>query len=360
MTEKGDIRRLAKHPATPVDDFWVLKIMPFDFSQPVWWLIVTCLVYSVGFLAAILSSWPGAYVASPAFALGAAGVGWVWAVIAHRVRDAYVLYVNVGAVYETPEDEFKHFVSAEHREVLSWRKQLLMAGPIAGLLAAAAWIAFFRSPVTLFGQNIASLRPWPFQPEVYSSWQILPKFGVVAGFGVLIGLSIGITLWLMVREAKCIARMNKLTPVPLPEVVRGRLRPLADFHTRFATEWSMGVALFLILFWQTPDVASIGFLALLALIGLAAFILPQWLLSRLVRRSYERACAITLKAYEDQEMQSSSDSTGRVAAMASFRSATTPAKHGVYDIGGLILWLVSQVVAFTCVAIQVALTVKGS
>lgn len=361
MTGQGSSpRRISKHHKTPVDSFWMLRLLPFDFGQPISWLLVTAMVYCAGLLVAVLGGWVGPYVVSPAFALGAVGIGWVWTVIAHRVKDAYVLYVDIGAVYECAQDDFDHFVWGEHEEVLSWRRQVRLAGPLAVILAGAAWIAFFRWPMHVLGQDITSLRPWPFHPDVYSGGQIWAKFMVVAGFGVLVGVCIGVTLWLMYREAVCISHMIKLTPVPLPEVVRGRLRPLANFHTRFASEWSIGVALFLILFWQTPDVLSIAFMAVLAILGLAAFIVPQFLLARLVRLSHERACAMAVRAYEElAESSSVKDAEGRVSVINSLRSATAATKYEVYDIGGLVLWLVSQVVAFSCVAIQVALTAKN-
>lgn len=345
---------------TPVDDFWLMKLMPFDFGQRAWFLTIGMSVYIVGLTVAATSGWGAVYLGSPAFLLGAAGVGWVWATIGSRVKDAYTLYVDLGDVYETPVEDYEGFIAGEHRQILSWRNQALISTPIASLFVVAGYVAFFRWPTSMFGERIQSIRPWPFMEDVYVSPNVQAKYGVVTLFALIIGISLGVTLWLMIRESVTIARMGRFVPIPLPEVIRSRLEPLADFHTRFASEWSVGVVLFLVMFWRTPDLASVVLLAGLAIIGLAAFIIPQRLLSRLVRRSYERACVLTLRSYQDAHSSAAipGAATGELQLLASLRAATAPAKYSVYGFDELLRWMLSQVVAFACVGIQIALTAR--
>jgi hypothetical protein len=131
---------------------------------------------------------------------------------------------------------------------------------------------------------------------------------------------------------------------------------MANLYVGISIGWSFGVALFGILFYREYSIATGTVLAILFIIGILTFILPQITCRSHIVRSHERLCAIGLaELYEDlgmslQERDQTLVTTGRVADnLSDLYAMTDRPKTLVYDVQNVIFWVSSELVALAAI-----------
>lgn len=352
----GIARPSLSHP------LWLKRIIIGDLGRGVTLVTMAGGLFMVAALSAAMSGWLATYLRSPSFVLGSLGIAWVITAIRHRARLVDRLYTNLSDLFDVPRDEYVKMVENEFRRISDWRLHVAMSIPVIIVFLTAGWMAFYNFPTRLYGQQLLSLRPWVFDPSFYTGPSVFVKAAVLFVFAVMIAMCVGTAVWLVLREVFLVAELRTFAPVPMPEAVRSRLRPLADFHIKIASDWGLGAVGFLVLFWRTPDVFSIAILSALAGMCFFMFLIPQLLLSRIVRNSHERACGLAIALWWQSE--SNAKANGRrmdpdPEALSYLFSISARPKYWVYSTDELWRWMSAQVLAAGAVILQIVAHAKS-
>jgi hypothetical protein len=318
-------------------------------------MLVMTTVYGLGGLVAGVSGWLNVYLRSPSFILGSFGIAWVVAAVTDRERVIDRLYVNLGDLFEESSEQYFQIIRREFHRISDWRLHVMASLPIVVIFLFAGWEAYTKYPIYVFGQELLSLRPWSFDPAFYAQPGAVSKFVVLCVFAAVIALCLGMTCWLMLREVLLVARLRAFHVIPLPEAVRSRLRPLADFHAKVAADWGLGAVAFFILFWRSPDLFSIAVLTGLSTVCFVMFVVPQVLLSRVVRNSHERVCSLAIASWH--EADGLSDGTKcrglSLEQFSELSDMTARPTYWVYSTDELWRWMSAQTLAAGAVVLQI-------
>lgn len=320
-------------------------------------LALATLFYVCGLGMAALGSFLPAYLSSPAFILGALGIGWVVASINIRARRVDRLYQGLAHVFTGPASLYASVVNQYFERICRLRWHMALAALLfAGVLTAAV-AAFYMHPVRIGGQPQASLRPWVFA----DSWYIgdkFAKFAITSFFGAAISVAMGVSLWLLYVELTLLRRLAELPPSLNPEVARVELRQLADFHARVAVDWSAGALLFVLLFMRTPDLFSISIVSACLLVAGVVYTYPHIALSRVIRQCHERRVRVAgrrfaLALHQPTQSGESLGDTAILSQLADLTTLTHRPKFWVYSADESLRWALAQFIAFSALGLQI-------
>jgi hypothetical protein len=336
-------------------EFWLRHLLPGDHRCLTMLIIISPIIYALGGAFAYFSGWFSTYLDSPAFGVGALGVAWVLSSIRNRSRTVDRIYTNVSDAFDlTPFSGYENFIVREFKSITRFRWHFVTGLPFMFTFMAAGGLAFYQPPFEVFGIHVDSLRPWLFSAALYDPPALAWKIILVEIFAGLIGFCMGMGVWMMAREVVTVARLKQFPNPPLPEIVKSRLRQLADLHLRAAGDWGFGAILFLILFAATADAVSLALLILISLVCAAMFVIPQMLLARIVRNSWDRACSIADQARAS--LTESYTSNRSIDQLANLAQMTVKPRFWVYSTEEFWRWMVAQGLALGAVAAQIIFT----
>ena len=302
-------------------------------------------------MVAVSSNWRSTYLQSTAFAVGAAYVGWVVGSIRYRTRDVDRLYDELADAFMSPRRAYYAEVSRYFRLICKARWHIATGVVIMLPGVVLALVSFYRFPVSVGEEVQRSLRPALFDSAIYADPSLTSKFLVVVCYNSIISLVMGTAIWILWCELRLVRRLRFLAPLPLPEATRARLRPLGDFHLRIATDMALGLALFVILFFNTRDLVAIVITGSLALFGIGVLMAPQLYLAKIVQLSHDGASAIALATWR-QHRQRDQMSISDVGLLSQLQAVTQRPKFSVFGAGELLKWSVAQATAVVALIVE--------
>jgi hypothetical protein len=344
---------LPRYPRLHRHHLWLERPLFLALLQKRWLVLCASLVlYCTGLLVAAVFSVPTLYLSSPAFIVGAGGVGWVLGSIRDRGRRIDEIYADLHEIFSI--DQVLYYVHVER--YFGWFcriwPQLICSGVIGVFNILAAWIAFYGYPLVVLGQVQGSTRPWLFAPAIYETPARDVYFCIVVYYALLISIMLGSSVWLIFGELVLVRSLPRLPIVPVANAVRARLRVLANFHVQSAIDWSLGAVMFFVLFAATPDLISVTIIAMVILIGVAVLAIPQYYLMNLVRLAHEKVCAILIQHYN--EVARANTQTAQTAGFfADLVAATERHPYWVYSAEELTRWTAAQLTAVAALVIQI-------
>jgi|GEM_PF-3199937 len=307
-------------------------------------------VYVIGLSISAIGSISAAYLSSPAFAIGAFGCGFVAVSIAQRARRIDTLFFDLNSTFMIPHELFFAEVSQRFTRACKPARHLFYAGLFGVPFLVGAYLAAYADNLNIFGASITSLRPVGFAPSLYDPSLRLSAFLVIAFYAAAIAIALGTSLALVIAEVRILNYLRCLPVPPLSEAVRMRLRPLADFHLHISRDWTGGFILFVVLFFVQLDVLSIALLAVIGVVAITLFVVPQLILRDVILRAHRRATDIALSAWQATEGEGPTE-TSTLADLSELSSAP---RYWVYGSAEIMYWLLAQLVAVGALLAQIA------
>lgn len=307
-------------------------------------------IYLMGFALAAAGGVLGAYLQSPAFALGAAGCGFVVASITQRARRIDRLYYELVDTFMVPRDMFLVDIGRRIRRACDPRRHAIASSAVLLAFLPASIFATYLDDFPAMQPFKGSLRPLGFAPELYVDDARGGALFVISFFAVLISVCLGTSVSLVLSELTILRSLRSLPVPPLPEAVRMRLRSLADFHLHISRDWTLGFVAFVVLFFSGLDALSIVLLTVIAVIALGLFLVPQFFLRDVVLRAHRRATEIALASWAGSGKPSARELASELATLAEISARP---RYWVYDSGEVVYWLLAQAVAVTALVSQI-------
>ena len=328
----------------------------FKFPVAVALSCITIVVFLLGLVIAWPFGFVAYYIVTPAIYLGLAGITLVigachWGSI--RVHPDYeqlrpVFTVDDATYYHMLDKWFTSFCS---RKAATLSSLVFFAIGFAALISAYITSASVRRKF-----HLETLRPYMVGPVWYSHRFEHAGFSILLLFLILVSITLGTGGWLLVGNIIFLSKLRGLPVIPMPTIVRARLRRMADLYVGVSLAWSFGVALFGILFYRDYNIVTGVFLASLFIIGILMFALPQVISRSHIVRSHDQLCALGLaELYEYlgmslQERNQALTARGRVAdKLSDLYAMTDRPKTSVYDIQSVVFWVGSELVALAAI-----------
>ena len=338
-------------------------------------VIVAIAMYCIGLTISSFGGFLRLYVRTSAIYLGCADLAWVVFWVHFLSRRIHVDYAELRPALLISDRTYRQHVEKWFRRIFSRYWNGVASGALAVAFPLGAWAAFLRrgATPTLFQQQIHSIHPWLFPAAWYADpnhhWW---KYAVIAAYGAVSGVVLGSALYALIVNTLSLGGLGRMPVVPIPEIVRLRLRRITDFHVLIALAWEIGVGTFVLLFYRTWDVISITTVALLASCGVATLLVPQVIFRRLVMRGYVDISHLSLQTFystyckepirltrhganSDLDLDFQSDD-GRASGLGELRAATVRPPLWVYDARDIAIWFGAQVVLIGTVLAQIRLT----
>lgn len=356
---KPDNLRTYKNYATAHQSYRIWPdylVEPWGLPVAITLVVIAAAVYLLG----LLISWPSGfieiYVSTPAIYLGLAGITLVigashWGSL--RAHSDYELLRPIFTVGDTAYRQLldKWFKGFHSKKATVFFSLSFFIFGFVGLVLAYATSAKTRRKF-----HLEPLRPNLFLPAWYSHRYEQIGFSLLLIFLILISITIGTGCWLLVRNMLFLSELRTLPVIPIPTIVRARLRRLANLYVGTSFTWSLGVALFGILFYKDYNMVSECFLAVLFFIGLMMFALPQAICRSYIIRSHDQLCAMGLaELYEVMGMslqernQSPTINEKLAESLSDLNAMIDRPKTLVYDVQNVLLWIGAELVALAAI-----------
>jgi len=321
-------------------------------------LIVTgTTVYLIGLVIAWPYEFMMHYVLTPAIYIGLAGILLVIGACHWGSRRVHPDYEQLRPVFTVDDDTYYRILNKWFRRFSS-RKPMIVCSLIF-------FVVGFGGLTLAYGTSARTRKRFylePLRPILFGRFWYIHKFedvgfSIILVYLILISITLGTGCWLLVANMVFLSKLRRLPVIPMPTIVRARLRRMADLYVGTSFAWSLGVALFGVLFYKDYNLLSGVFLAALFVIGVLMFSLPQAICRSYIIRSHERLCTMGLaELYKDLGMslyertQTTPAISGRVADnLADLYSMTDRPKTLVYDVQNVVLWVGSEVLAFVAI-----------
>jgi hypothetical protein len=333
---------------------YLFEVADFPVVATLGFIVIA--VFMVGLLIACPFGFVVDYVSTPAVYLGLAGIALVTGAIHWGSCRVHRDFESLRPVFTITDTEYlkmldRWFVAFCSKKAAGFSSLVFFIIGLVGLVLAYVTSASNRQEF-----DLQLLRPILFAPTWYSHRFEVTGFSILFFYLVVISITLGTGCWLLLSNIIFLAHLRGLPVIPVPTIVRARLRRVANLYAGTSLWWSIGVILFGILSYKNYNIASGAFLASLFIIGVLMFVVPQALSSSYIIRSHELLCAMGLvELYKGlgmslQERKQALMTDERLADnLSDMCQMTDRPKTLVYDVQNVALWLGSEILALAAI-----------
>jgi hypothetical protein len=351
-----DYRRYSTDP----QDFqtWLDRVYSrFDLSIPGATALLGLLVYLAGLAMATSFGFGRQYISSPQIYVGVFGICLVSGVVRYASLRIHAVFENFRPCFMLDDAAYAAFIRRWFSRLSSDRGNLAASGVYALLALLLAYGEFFLSPLTGRVQY-GAMKAYFFEPFWYQPENLWGKAIIIAFYGICVALPLGAATRLLYLNYAFMQEVGKLAVVPLMKSVRMRFRPMLDYYLYIVFTWSIGIALFGIVFFNGLQGDSIVFLSILNILGVGAFAGPQ-----LCYRSYLRQSATVISGRALARFYSGLHIKLRERPVSMLASGDLRVDDGaeteeagvgwwVYDLADLVIFLIAQVIVYGATLLQ--------
>jgi hypothetical protein len=308
------------------------------------------LIYLGGLLISISIGFHYEYIKTKIFYVGIFGILWVVSFFRFGSRSIHEAYELLRPCFLVSDDEYKCLIHKWFSKLSNLKLHLLSSLFFFCLAIGVIYVSFFMEGF-LNEFKITSLRPAIVEPYWFSPENILVKALIISYYAIFAALLLGTTAVSLLMNLFFLLDLRKFAVIPLPNVVRFRLRKITNFYLMAATTWFVGVSLFGLVLFDSLDTFSICFLILLSALGTATFLVPQFIYRSLLFTSHELYSKYIIKGFYDllhikiKERETvikiSNDILDK-PSLIELMEASTDAKLWVYDANDILIFILGQ------------------
>jgi hypothetical protein len=316
---------------------------------PVASALIGATVFLSGFVIASTFDFSAEYFRTKAIYIGVFGIALVSGMVRYASLNIHRVFETLRPCFLIEDKPYKALISRWFSK-LSKNTGNAVAIAIYGLLAILAAFAEFFSPLEN-RQSALSLKAYFFEPFWYTPENLGCKTIIIAFYGICVAFPLGIATSLLINNRSFMKDLINLPVVPMPQIVRVRLREVLDFYLRILFAWSIGVGLFGLVFFNALDALSILFLSILNVFALTTFVLPQLCYRRYLRQAEMWATRQALKRYYSRSKIKLDERPGNSIMDDAFFQADNPAQGAyarptIYEWTDFIVLIVSQLIVY--------------
>jgi hypothetical protein len=345
--------------ATDHADFltWVDKLIyAIRLPRPFAIVVVGTLPFLVGIAIAVPLGFAGYFIKAPAVYLGCTGFALVVSVLNWGSKSAHRTYEQLRPIFTVQDTLYKELLVQWFRIMSSTRRAVVFSLVLS--IAIILYVALaYNATHSRAGLDLSLPGTNLLTPEWYVRQHRMAAVLILTSYGIIVLIALGTTIRILAINILFLLRLGKLPVIPMPTLVRARLRRVVDLHVGVSVMWTAGVGLFGILFYRHYNAFSLSVIVLLFLPGTLTFAVPQMISFRYVNKSYERLCSLALaRVYagygvilREQEQPDLAVTDLLPTSLAELAQLTERPRTWVYDAQDVFLWLASQAIALAVV-----------
>jgi len=340
--------------STDQDEFqiWVDVIFKkLKLPIPIVSTIIGLLVYFGGLFIALLIGFEKEYIHTRILYIGAFGISYVLYMIRsfclkfhHAVEKLRPCFLMDDETYREKINKWFSLMSNKWYHIITSAILFLMA-------ICVVYIAFYR-PDIIQNLNLNSFRPSIIENFWYDEENLLVKMLIFIYYALSIAPLFGTSLIILILLTLFVRTFNKFAIVPLPNLVRFRLRELTNLYVLVSLAWFIGVGFFGLALFDSLDTFSVTFLLIIGFAGWMTFFTPQFVYRKLLMSSYDLSCKLALSSYYDtfnihliERKSNNNETDDKVYAgekLADLITSTEEVSFWVYNLADIAIWLLGQ------------------
>ena len=267
-----DYRKYATDPAnfqTWLDVIYSKIHLPIPAASA----LIGATVFLSGLLIASTFDFSAEYFRTKAIYVGVFGISLVSGVVRYASLNIHGVFENLRPCFPIEDGTYKSLISRWFSK-LSKNTGNTVSIAIYSFLAVLLAFGDFLSPLEN-RQSSVSLKAYFFEPFWYAPENLWGKAIIIAFYGICVAFPLGIATSLLVNNRSFMRDMGNLPVIPMPQIIRMRLREVLEFYLRILFTWSIGIGLFGLVFFNDLDALSIIFLSIMNFFSLTTFVSPQ-------------------------------------------------------------------------------------
>lgn len=325
--------------------------------------LLAVIPYILGCLVAWRFSFFEVYVSSLAVYLGVLGISLVLIVIRIASRRIHHALETMRPIFSVTDQHYLFFARLWLKRLASNRGHAVVSFLLFLVFAGVGvWMVFAPPGKRTF--DAYSLHPEAFPHLWFVARFHTPAAVLLVIYAGCVALVMGTAVRLLVLGLLFMLALRRLPLIAAPNVVRARLRPIADFFLYASLAWTGCVTLFIFLYgghFDAADGTIIGVLILFAIVTLAV---PQVIFRRSVIASYDNVVKIvTAEVYDRASVRlvERPPSPGRGLRLkddnwADLTQLAERPHTWIYDSQDVAVWVFGQALAIAIIFAQQALT----
>jgi hypothetical protein len=322
--------------------------------------LCAALFFGAGASVALPFGFFGSYVGTLAVYLGGVGFALVVGTIHWASRHVHGAYEQLRPIFMVDDDTYFNLTSKWFGRFGKLWLAVFFSLPFLVIMPSGIYFAYETTPNFRRKYQLESLRPMSFTADWYTAEHRRAAIAILFVLGTIIAITLGTATQLLFLNLRFLRAIRRLPVIPVPALVRARLRRVVDLYVGTAFAWTGGVTLFAVAFYGTYDITSIAVIIFLFLVGIATFSVPQLLLRRFITDSHDRLCTMGLAWLHGRlgiEVYERDPADQRIVAaltdnLSDLAQLMDRPKTWIYDSQDVVLVIVGQLVAFLAVFAQ--------
>ena len=315
-------------------------------------------IYFGGLMMAYAINFQWNYVQSVPIYLGITGILLVIVFVRYGSRQIHTAYEQLRPCFLITDSQYNYILIRWYQRLSNNLGHWVIGLLIVIFFWAAIFCQFFDQEL-LLRLHIKSFSPEFFKTENwYTPGGKSMKTAILFYYAFFVGLPLGTAGRILILNFFMLFDFKNLPVIPLPHLLRGRLRKTASFYITISITWFVGVALFGVLFFTDIDFFSTALLLVLSLLGIITFITPQVIYRILIDNSESLSnqwhLALFYKKFNINLIERENNSLittqqgieiKNLKEWRDFENSSLPVKKWVYDFTDLATFLIGQAIA---------------
>jgi hypothetical protein len=256
-------------------------------------------VYFVGLFIAATINFGREYIGTRAIYFGVFGISLVSAMVRYASLTIHQVFEDFRPCYPVSDEVYSTMVKRWFTRLSRTSGNLSVVFVfilMAMLLVFSEFSIGYQTQVVAVG----SFKIFTFEPFWYFPENLGVKTLIIMLFGVAVAFPLGTAFRLLSLNFLFLMDVKKFPVISNPDILRVRIRELLDFYVLAYMTWSVGIALFGVVFFNGLDLTSFLLLSILNVLGLLTFVGPQIIYRDYILRSYRYFTGQTLRSYYSQ------------------------------------------------------------
>lgn len=322
-------------------------------------ILICIIVYLIGLVVSLLIGFHSNYLNSIPIYIGLFGISITIFIIRYGSTSIHKSYDQLRPCFIISDSQYKNFLDNWFSRLSNIRSTIYLCVFLSLIFIALSYFSFYFSNLIEYFK-LVSIRPKLFEIQNWFNdpYKIV-KFILLVFYSICIAFPLATAGRILFVNFFFLLDLHYLPIIPIPNLVRNRLRGITDLYMIITFFWFLGAILFIALFYGSSDILSTSLIFMISILGFLTFITPQVIYHFLLKKSEETASKwilasfykkmnITLLEECEKKIINTQEAASKyeLATLVDYFDASIPTKRWVYSQTEVLLFIIGQTFTF--------------
>jgi hypothetical protein len=348
------------HTSTLMFPTWIDKLFSrIKLPSLLLSILICIIVYLIGLLVSLFVGFQSNYLNSVPIYFGLLGISITIFIIRYGSTSIHKSYDQLRPCFVISDFQYKNFLENWFSRLSNIRSTIYLCVILSLFFIALSYFSFYYSNLLEY-YKIVSIKPRLFEIQNwYNDPYKFVKFILLAFYSICIAFPLATAGRILFINFFFLLDLHYLPIIPIPNLVRNRLRGITDLYMVITFFWFLGAILFIALFYGSSDILSTSIIFMISILGFLTFITPQVMYHFLLKKSEETASKWILASFykkmniilieeSDKKIMSTQEAASKydLATLVDYFDASIPTKRWVYSQTEVLLFVIGQIFTF--------------